>query len=38
MRLLFWTCVRWIGGKIGDLGLWVYWIGKHGQQRCRGRK
>lgn len=35
MRLLFWTLIRWLGAKVGDVGLWIYWHGKHGQQRCR---
>ena len=37
MRWLFWTAVRWRGEKVGDFGIWIYWCGKHGQQRCRRR-
>lgn len=38
MRWIFWTLVRWTGSLIGDLGIWLYWKGKHGQMRCKGRR
>jgi|GEM_PF-7009825 len=38
MSFWFWTLVRWLGALLGDLGLWIYWAGKHGQRRCKGKR
>lgn len=38
MRLWFWTATKILGEILGDLGLALYWAGKHGRRRCRERQ